>query len=465
MQILNRHIDGTPEDCVYIGRGSALGNLKVIGKDGTRAEVIAWYRDWLLQKLLSRDYAVEKVFRSLDEDSKLLCFCTPKPCHGEVIVEYWEIVNQAETYEEGLKYLEKAAIKKAYAPTASDYRYWLINKLISRDPAVTQDFRALELSAVLIPEEFREIKDLSELVIIPLYNSLIDNDNYDINLNHLAKTNGLMVDYSPLTDGVTHINIYSKGQTDLGRALTNFAKIGFNHPQYGKFESLEGYWYWFATGKVHEVLRDLYGYQAKEAGKKFERFDVPNFEQEMKFAMYLKIEQNPELKEQLKNSTLPFAHYYFYGSTGNSKIVANDSSKWFVDYIELLRQYAQGKAQRVIIAGSRSIEDFELIKNAYIDSGFNAVLFVNGGARGVDTLGAKVANDRKLPIQYFIPDWEKHGRSAGMIRNRQMAQNADALLAAWDGISPGTKNMIDNAKALDLQIHILEVQPIVPDEI
>jgi hypothetical protein len=48
----------------------------------------------------------------------------------------------------------------------------------------------------------------------------------------------------PEEDGVTHINIYSKGKTELGRWLTNFSYSPFNHPEYGKFLSMEGFWYW-----------------------------------------------------------------------------------------------------------------------------------------------------------------------------------------------------------------------------
>ena len=42
-------------------------------------------------------------------------------------------------------------------------------------------------------------------------------------------------------DGVTHINVYSQGKTSIGRALSNFSPLGFNHPKHGHFESVEGY--------------------------------------------------------------------------------------------------------------------------------------------------------------------------------------------------------------------------------
>lgn len=56
--------------------------------------------------------------------------------------------------------------------------------------------------------------------------------------------------WNPDEDGVTHINIYSKGKTELGRWLTNFSYSPFNHPEYGKFLSMEGFWCWVSTGMM-----------------------------------------------------------------------------------------------------------------------------------------------------------------------------------------------------------------------
>lgn len=68
-------------DSVYIGRPSPWGNPFVIGKDGTRAEVIAKYRDYL-QKNPEFE---ERVKREL-AGKNLVCFCAPKPCHGDVLL-------------------------------------------------------------------------------------------------------------------------------------------------------------------------------------------------------------------------------------------------------------------------------------------------------------------------------------------------------------------------------------------
>jgi hypothetical protein len=72
---------------VYIGRGSAFGNRYIIGKDGTRKEVIAKYRKWFV-KMLRKDRFHRAVMKL--KGKRLGCFCKPKACHGDVIVEYLE---------------------------------------------------------------------------------------------------------------------------------------------------------------------------------------------------------------------------------------------------------------------------------------------------------------------------------------------------------------------------------------
>lgn len=449
MEILNKHIAGTPPDAVYIGRGSPMGNLKVIGKDGTRAEVIDWYKGWLFDRLIERDEKVEKAFRALNADSRLLCFCSPRPCHGEVIVKYWEEINTAPSYEEGLSAL-RSKLGKAIPEPLNDskeqmerYKLWLIDKLISRDPTVTQDFKELSLTKELIPEEFRGIYKLSEEVLLPLHRKLMVPDEYDNVLLKLTRAYGKMPAYGPLTDGIDHINIYSKGRTILGRSLTNFAHCGFQHPDHGHFNSVEGFWYWLATGKQFDDLRTLSGFQAKEVGRKYPRIDIKNFKQEIKEALLCRLESDPRLKAQLAESDLPFTHYYYYGNPENCKVIAHDDALWLVNWWEKLRLFARKKAYRVIVAGSRGIDDLRIIRSAIEESGFVAVEFVSGTAIGADRLGEQVAAELEIPVRRFPAQWDKHGKAAGMFRNREMGDYADALIAVWDGVSPGTKSMID----------------------
>lgn len=70
---------------------------------------------------------------------------------------------------------------------------------------------------------------------------------------------------NPENDGIDHINIYSKGKTDLGRFLSNFAHTPISSSQFGNFESIEGLWYWLGTR--NEKLRNLHGFLAKKIGR------------------------------------------------------------------------------------------------------------------------------------------------------------------------------------------------------
>ncbi len=83
---------------------------------------------------------------------------------------------------------------------------------------------------------------------------------------------------------------------------------------------------------------------------------------------------------------------------------------------------------------------------------------VHGCARGIDSAAADVCKDR-WPIKGVEANWAKYSRSAGPIRNSEMAKYADALIAVSNGISPGTADMIKKAKKAGLKIHILEIDP------
>lgn len=113
---------------------------------------------------------------------------------------------------------------------------------------------------------------------------------------------------------------------------------------------------------------------------------------------------------------------------------------------------------KLIIAGSRSIIDYNVLRTAVIKSGLwkkykTDIEVVSGGARGVDALGEMFAQKNNLKLHKFPADWDTYGKRAGILRNIEMAKQADGLLALWDGESPGTKHMIEHAKAEGLEVH------------
>jgi hypothetical protein len=114
---------------------------------------------------------------------------------------------------------------------------------------------------------------------------------------------------------------------------------------------------------------------------------------------------------------------------------------------------------KIIIAGGRHFDDYELlkIKCDSILSLLNKkqIEIVSGGADGADALGEKYAKEKGYKLRIFKADWEKHGKSAGAIRNKQMAIYSDCLIAFWDGVSKGTANMILTAEYNNLKCKVI----------
>ena len=108
----------------------------------------------------------------------------------------------------------------------------------------------------------------------------------------------------------------------------------------------------------------------------------------------------------------------------------------------------------VIIAGSRTFEDYNILLDCIVQANINITKVISGGASGVDKLGERYATENNKMLEVHLAQWNVHGKAAGPIRNRQMAAVADGLIALWDGKSPGTKNMIDEAKKKNLVVYV-----------
>ena len=171
--------------------------------------------------------------------------------------------------------------------------------------------------------------------------------------------------YTPNNDGVDHINIYSRGKTELGRLLSNFAYSIFEHPRFGKFYSVEAYWYYLKTGcqYYHELSR-LYGAKAKATGKKYEVVGCPDFDFEIELALWCKVMQNPHVKEQLKASTLALTHYYYYGSPENPAIrrVKDEKLQMVFEKIRKYLNRARSIKKTLVIIDS-TFTDYKFMKD------------------------------------------------------------------------------------------------------
>ena len=112
--------------------------------------------------------------------------------------------------------------------------------------------------------------------------------------------------------------------------------------------------------------------------------------------------------------------------------------------------------RRILVTGSRGYSDKRAVRAALPTGG--DVLVIHGGAVGADLLAAEVAQERGLAQKVYYPNWKRHGKAAGPIRNSDMLEDAQPTeaLAFWDGKSRGTKDMIDrlNRAGVPLQLFI-----------
>lgn len=147
-----------------------------------------------------------------------------------------------------------------------------------------------------------------------------------------------MIDYTQ--DGITHINIYSQGKTQLGKMLTNFSRFHIVTSD-GDFESVEGYWHWLGIEDCpeKEKLRNLYGYSAKKYGAELKQFKKSRtdeeFEKKILKAIWYKVKRNAKLFT-VDNINLPLEHYYLFGTK-----IHNVKGKyiWMIEGIEKMREY------------------------------------------------------------------------------------------------------------------------------
>lgn len=102
--------------------------------------------------------------------------------------------------------------------------------------------------------------------------------------------------------------------------------------------------------------------------------------------------------------------------------------------------------EKVAIVGSR---DYPLLQEVwrYVRRLPIGTVVVSGGARGVDTSAENAAkNSPYYGVETYPADWDRHGEAAGHIRNKQIVNASDRLVAFWDGNSNDTKDSIELAQ-------------------
>ena len=109
---------------------------------------------------------------------------------------------------------------------------------------------------------------------------------------------------------------------------------------------------------------------------------------------------------------------------------------------------------KVAIIGSRGLVTNDLGK--YLPDGVTEI--VSGGAMGIDTCARAYASEKNIPLTEFLPEYRRYGRGAPLKRNVQIVDDADAVLAFWDGESRGTKFVIDYCNRLSKPVTVILIR-------
>ena len=166
-------------------------------------------------------------------------------------------------------------------------------------------------------------------------------------------------DVDVLEDGITHINIYTGGKTELGRFLSNFTHME-QDTEHGRFSSLEGYYHYLKLMRsvneadIPDIIRDdmiaiisrlksMYGKEAQNYGRElrqqliYKRIwinDKPNefFHECFRKALITKIDTSP-FKELFYETTLPFTHYYVF----RGAVIYKPHFSWLEELVNNIR--------------------------------------------------------------------------------------------------------------------------------
>ena len=112
---------------------------------------------------------------------------------------------------------------------------------------------------------------------------------------------------------------------------------------------------------------------------------------------------------------------------------------------------------KVIVGGSEGFQDYELLKQRldfYLQHK-KEIIIISGGMKGADELGIRYAREKGYILKQVDTEKDKYGDLAKAKGNERMAQEADACIVFWDGLSPGTANLIENTRKMKLSLKIV----------
>lgn len=109
---------------------------------------------------------------------------------------------------------------------------------------------------------------------------------------------------------------------------------------------------------------------------------------------------------------------------------------------------------KIGVIGSRTFSDYTLLEKTL--NQFKSIdLIVSGGAKGADLLSEKYAKEYNINTLIHYPDWNEHGRMAGFVRNSDIVNDSDIVIAFWDKKSKGTRDSIKKCHNKNTPVYII----------
>lgn len=111
---------------------------------------------------------------------------------------------------------------------------------------------------------------------------------------------------------------------------------------------------------------------------------------------------------------------------------------------------------KIAVVGSRTFTDYDLLVSILDEYEFDTI--VSGGANGADKLGERYAKEKGKKTIIYKPNWHVNGvyrKNAGILRNMDIVNESDLVIAFWDGKSPGTNHTISYTKSKGKECRIV----------
>jgi len=112
---------------------------------------------------------------------------------------------------------------------------------------------------------------------------------------------------------------------------------------------------------------------------------------------------------------------------------------------------------KLAIVGSRNFTSYKYFCQVIAQVKGEIALIISGGARGADTLAERYAKERAIPYLVFPANWDEYGKQAGILRNQDIVDNAEAMIAFLSPESKGTRDSIKRARIKGIPVHIVSI--------